>query len=158
LSLALPFGGVLEPTFQGKPATSHTVTIEPERKAAAMPSSAPFSQGFNHILWLPILPIFVDFYERHRRWVKHNYGEQRLWPNTYYFARLVRNAISHGGCLQFDHDPKRTAEWQHLKYRHADQGVQIIGAGGAFSVADLFCLMLDTSEELDRLKCPVNPA
>jgi hypothetical protein len=59
--------------------------------------------------------------------------------------------------LTFDHDPKRLAEWHHLKYGYADKGKQIIGVGGILSVADLFCLMLDTSDELDKLKCPLNP-
>jgi hypothetical protein len=159
LSLSVPLGGVLEDAFDEKSAAQRTITIETGHQAPAMEASgAPFSQGFNSVVWLMITPIFVNFYESHRPWIEQHHGFQKTWPHTFYFANLIRNAISHGGKLYFKHVPLRTAIWQHLRYDHSDDKKQIIGAGGIFSIADLFFLMLDTSDELDRLGCPADPS
>jgi hypothetical protein len=129
----------------------------PENCAKKMPDSTPFTQGFNSIFWLSITPIFVDFYERHRPWVEQNHSGKAC-PPTFYFARMVRNAVSHGGKPHFTRDPNRSANWHHFKFAYSDRETPIIGAGGILSPADLFFLMLDTSDELDVLACPLKPA
>jgi hypothetical protein len=69
--------------------------------------------------------------------------------------RLIRNAISHGGRLYMTHDPRRAAEWHHLKFVYSDNGKQAIGAGGILSPADLLFLMIDADDELDKIGCPM---
>jgi hypothetical protein len=87
--------------------------------------------------------------------MKQNYPSQKSWPPTIYFARLIRNAVSHGGRLHMTHDPGRDAEWHHLKFGKSDDGKQAIGPGGFLSPADMLFLMIDTGDELDRIGCPV---
>jgi hypothetical protein len=155
LSLVVPFGGVLEDAMSERTATSRTLTIESGQKAPTMPDGAPFTQGFNGVLWHVITPIFVNFYERHLPWMEKNVGKQSAWPDTFYFARLIKNSISHGGKVHFTRDPKRTATWHHLRYDGGDHGKVMIGATGVFSISDLLFLMFDVSDELDGLGCPI---
>jgi hypothetical protein len=158
LSLDIPLAGVIEGAFEERLASTRSLVIRPGTTANTMPNSTPSTQGFNSVVWLPIVPIFVDFYERHRPWIEQTYSGLKSWPPTFYFARLVRNAVSHGGKLHFTHDPRRSADWHHLKFVYSDDGKPIIGVGGILSPADMFFLMLDTSDELDALACPLTPS
>ncbi len=157
LCLDIPADGVMAAAFREEGAEARTLHILDRRRSGDMSQETAFTRGFNNVLWLPISPIFVDFYERYRPWVESAYGKQSNWPDVFYFARLVRNAISHGGALHFTHDPKRTALWHHLSYDFGHHGTQIIGPRGAFSPADLVFLMMDASDELDRIGCPMAP-
>jgi hypothetical protein len=158
LSLDIPLARVIEDAFEERRPNSRSLVVQSGTKANAMPDSAPFSQGFNSVSWLPITPIFVDFFERHRPWIEGRYPKHKLWPATFDFARLIRNAVSHGGKLHYLHDPERVSVWHHLEFDYSDNGKQIVGAGGVLSPADMFFLMLDTSDELDALACPLTPA
>jgi hypothetical protein len=103
LSLDIPLAGVTEAAFAERQVESRTIVIQAGQKAKA---DMPFSQGFNSVAWLPITPIFVDFYERVRPWMEQNHKGQNSWPPTLHFMRLIRNAISHGGRLYMTHDPR----------------------------------------------------
>jgi hypothetical protein len=77
LSLDIPIAGVVEAAFEERLASTRSLTIRPGTTANTMQDSTPFTQGFNTVFWLPITPIFVDFYERHRPWVEQNYSAQK---------------------------------------------------------------------------------
>lgn len=157
LSLEIPLAGVAEAAFAEQQAETRTITVHEGRKAPGVPNHLPFTRGLNNVLWLPITPIFVDFYERNRPWAEQTYegnGGQKSWPPNFYFMRLIRNAVSHGGKLYMTHDPRRDAEWHHLKFGYSDNGTQVIGPGGVLSPADLLFLMIDASDELDKIGCP----
>jgi hypothetical protein len=144
-----------EAAFEERQVDTRTIVIQTGRKAPTMPDHLPFSRGLNSVLWLPITPVFVEFFERARPWLEQNYSGQRSWPPTIYFTRLIRNAVSHGGRLHMEHNPKRVAEWHHLKFAYSDNGKQAIGPGGFLSPADLLFLMIDASDELDEIGYPV---
>jgi hypothetical protein len=154
LSIDVPLGGVAEEAFEERQIDARTIVIQTERKAPALPDDLPFSRGLNSVLWLPITSIFVEFFERVKPWIEQNHSGQKSWPPTIYFARLIRNAVSHGGRLCITRDPGRDAEWHHLKFGKSDDAKQAIGAGGFLSPADMLFLMIDTSDELDRIGCP----
>jgi hypothetical protein len=155
LSVDIPLGGVAEAAFQERQADERTIVVQAGRKGPTMPDHLPFSRGLNSVLWFPSTSIFVEFFERVKPWMQQNYPSQKLWPPTIYFARLIRNAVSHGGRLHITHDPGRDAEWHHLKFGRSDDGKQAIGPGGFLSPADMLLLMIDTGDELDRIGCPV---
>jgi hypothetical protein len=153
LSLDVPFGGVAEDAFAERAARSRNFVIKSGKQAHEMPESSAFTQGFNRVLWLPITPIFVNFYEQVRPWMEMNFKKQTLWPSTMFFASFIRNAVSHGGLLHITHNSGRTGQWHHLAYRYGDKD-QIIGPRGALSPSDFIFLMLEMSEELDQIGCP----
>ena len=155
LSAGIPLAGVAEAAFAERPAEVRILHIQPGPQATTMPDHAPFTRGFNSVLWLPITPVFVDFVERAKPWLKATYGGVAHWPETMYFARMVRNAISHGGRLDTIRKPWRDAEWHHLKFGKADHEKQAIGEDGFLSPADMLFLMIDAGDELDRIGCPL---
>jgi hypothetical protein len=79
LSLDVPLAGVAEAAFAERQAESRTIVVQEGRKAHTMADDVPFSQGFNSVLWLPITPIFVDFYEGIRPWIEQNYPISLVW-------------------------------------------------------------------------------
>jgi hypothetical protein len=155
LSLGVPLAGVAEAAFAEQQAESRTLLIEAGLQASTMPDHAPFTRGFNSVLWLPITPVFVDFVERVKPWLRYTCGGVEHWPASVYFARVIRNAISHGGRLDMIRKPWRDAEWHHLKFGKSDHDTQAIGPGGFLSPADMLFLMIDASDELDRIGCPL---
>ena len=102
-----------------------------------------------------VTPIFVDFYEAHRPWIRDALGEIDEWPELFRFAWAVRNAISHNGGRINIADPKRRAvRWHKLSYDHRHAGTAIIGP--VLFTADIIILLCEMSELLDALGCPVS--
>lgn len=158
LSLDIPLAGVAETAFAEKPVNSRTLVIHEATRADKMPADAPFSQGLNHVLWLPITLVFISFFEGIRPWMDQKYppsAGQKAWPPTLFFARQIRNAAAHNGQVHFLKDIGRTAGWHHLKIAFSDNGKAALGPNGFMSPADLMFLMIDASDELDQIGCPI---
>jgi hypothetical protein len=106
----------------------------------------------------------VVFYERHRPWINSTYGsnsaDREKWPEILRFAWALRNAAAHhGGALNITDKSVRAVEWHHLKFDHTHTGYKVLGglAGGdaALSIGDVAIFLVEMSDELDRLGCPV---
>jgi hypothetical protein len=112
-------------------------------------------EGFNKILLGLITPVYVDFIEKHRSWIRSAYGgDANAWPNLLNFARLVRNFISHhGGRVHFDNSNAPSVAWHSLTYGPADEGK--LAVGGDLFLGDMIILLVEVSHELDRLGCPL---
>jgi len=102
-------------------------------------------------------PIFVDFYEKHRKWIAAKYsGETQNWPPIFNFARMLRNFISHHeGRVHFDNPNASPVSWHQLSYAPRDEGRQVVG--GDLYMGDILFLMYEMGAALDLAGCPLNP-
>lgn len=97
----------------------------------------------------------VKFYEDFRPWLTAKLGsEHNKLPTAWRFARIVRNAASHGG-VSINDKTFQPVSWKGLTYGPDNNGRQILG--GDLSCGDLFVLMLEMNDELDQLGAPIEP-
>lgn len=114
-------------------------------------------RGFKGALMYAVSPIFVDFYENSTPFLKKTFGSDPAgWPAVWDFARVVRNACSHGGKLSMNGANSRSVVWHHTTYEKSMNGQQIIG--GDFAFGDILVLMFELSDNLDQHGCPVPAA
>ena len=91
---------------------------------------------------------FVLFISEHWEWIRTKYGhDYTRWPATLDFARVVRNAASHGGCLEFQNPRAKPVTWRGTTYDPIMNGKKVIGPD--LWVPDLLILMVDVSDILD---------
>lgn len=103
-----------------------------------------------------INPIFVAFFEKYKPWLDANVSTDGAnWPRPIDFGRVVRNACSHAGKLHMPSATSRPVEWRGLNYSHQNHRQTIIGP--ELIAGDILVLMLDMSDELAELGCPVHP-
>lgn len=117
----------------------------------APPSDAPNVLGIVEKIFIPS---FVIFYEDNVDWIRTNVSSDVYkWPSPWDFARVVRNAMSHGGKVNIDNPAAKPVSWEGLTYGHAQNKRQIIGTD--ISVADIVLLMIAMADQLDTLGCPL---
>lgn len=110
--------------------------------------------GFKDAFMNTVSSIFVNFYENSKPFLATKFGSDcARWPSVWDFARVVRNACSHGGKLSMTGDNAHPVAWHHLKYENSMNGQQIVG--GDFAFGDLLVLMFELSDKLDEHGCPV---
>lgn len=91
--------------------------------------------------------IFGNFYERNVRTVRGKFGNDvQIWPDTWNFGRVVRNALYHDGCILIHNQQARPVEWNTLSYSYADNGKQIIYTD--LFPADIILLMMEMDSHL----------
>src|SRR6266404_3486521 len=97
ISVILPIGVLMPALLNNKPvriigvAFFLTKDIGPPLRKTAYTATLP-----PRILDNMIAPLYVDFFERYRPWIKTNYGgDPYAWPALLNFGRAVRNWISH---------------------------------------------------------------
>jgi hypothetical protein len=121
---------------------------------AAGINHAPPSFGLVLVVARMMTPIFGEFYESYAPWVKNKFGDPDNWPMVWNFARIVRNAISHGEELEIRNPNAKTVSWYGLSYSHADNGKRIFGFQGAdLTPGDMIVLMFELSDALDEAGC-----
>jgi hypothetical protein len=102
-----------------------------------------------------ISPLFVEFFESHRHWIEQKFGKNpKKWLPIFDFARVIRNAMSHGGKLRIT-NPTAKAQWYNLKYSIENNGRNILLD---FGMGDFVVLMFEIADELDKQGCPLDPA
>lgn len=70
---------------------------------------------------------FVHYFETFRVQVETKYGSSNiLWPPVWDFARVVRNAFSHGGVIEIRNPNSTTVSWKGLSYNHSNNGENIM--------------------------------
>lgn len=68
--------------------------------------------------------MLISYFEIHRPTVEARYGSINNWPAVWQFARMVRNAMSHGNKINITDG--KSATWKGLTYSSADQGRPVI--------------------------------
>jgi hypothetical protein len=137
-----PLTGVFPPTF-------FLFTKE------KMPEPAgPSIHGVHSVSERLTCAIFSVFAERVCDWVRHNHdGDTKNWPPNINFGRVVRNAIVHGGKINFTNPNADPVSWRGLTFSPADNGIVAVNAG-LLSGGDLIVLMLEMELELNALGAP----
>jgi hypothetical protein len=124
--------------------------------AQPTPEEANASRGVNEVIKNIFAPAFSEFYEQHKEWMRNNLGRDLTnWPPTLYFGRTIRNCIAHDGKIRITDTNAKPATWYNLSYSAEDNGREVFFKD--LSMGDLLILMLEMSDELDRLGCPLNP-
>lgn len=102
-----------------------------------------------------ITALFVKFYESHVPWLRQTFGnERKKWPPIFYFARNLRNfLVHHGGKVHFERPNDPPAAWHHFTYSPADDGQPAVAPNHIY-LGEMIILLVELSDELDRLSCP----
>jgi hypothetical protein len=109
--------------------------------------------GFDRIHLRVIAAEFALLIDSNMDWLSLNVCSDRSkWPSILCFARVIRNAIVHGGSLNITNPKALPVNWKHLEYGPADHGKPILGK--ELGMADLMLLAIEVGEELDRLGAP----
>jgi hypothetical protein len=156
VEVRLPQGGVLEAFIGGIPINSIEIGVceksfnynEPRENERIVHDELGISNRL-------IAPFFVEFYEDQIPWYLANIQRDKSkFVEPWGFARAVRNAMSHGSGILHINDPAApTVKWHHLHYGPADNGKKIIGTD--LGVGDILILMMEMSDNLDQLGCPL---
>lgn len=102
--------------------------------------------------------VFSFYVEPWVDWVKLNVTTDfHRFPPVANFARVVRNAIVHGGTVNIENPNAASASWRGLTYGPQQRGQKVLNTGHDLSVGDLIILMLELSDELDTLGAPFTP-
>jgi hypothetical protein len=115
----------------------------------------PTMFGYVGVSMAIVLALYMEFYETHVPWLKQKFGVNRKdWPKLFYFARNVRNFVAHhGGKVPFDNASDPPASWHHFTYSPVDEGTIAVGPNRIY-LGEMLVLMVEMSDELDRLGCP----
>lgn len=78
-------------------------------------------EGFGQVL-------ATSFFERNRAAIESKFGSDpnAAWPSVWNFARVVRNAMAHGGMISFTSPTAPNVGWRGLAYSTADNGRNIL--------------------------------
>lgn len=68
----------------------------------------------------------TSFFEGHRNAIDGKFGNIATWPPVWNFARVVRNAMSHGGVINIQNPNAAPVHWNGLTYAPADNGRRIL--------------------------------
>lgn len=68
----------------------------------------------------------TNYFERYRHQIKQSYGGISHWPSVWNFARVVRNAMAHGGRISILNEDEKPVTWKGLTYSYADNGRDIL--------------------------------
>jgi hypothetical protein len=112
-----------------------------------------FSRFYNRF----VAAYFVQFVDPWLDWLRINIStDYPNWPRISKFARVVRNAASHGGTINIRNENSVGGTWYSLSYDHTSFGRSIFGVD--LSCADLILLMFELNDELDQIGAPFTPS
>lgn len=147
LEVHLPLSGPVQAALNEK--RPDKIHVYFKRTSVSPKSYHLNTSGFSEILRHTIAPIFVDFFENAKHSLERQFGNSpEHWPPIWDFARVVRNACSHGGHLHMAGSKPRPVSWHHLNYYQALNGREIVGYD--LSVGDMLVLLFELGDELDR--------
>jgi hypothetical protein len=155
LEVKLPLVGPIELALDGLKPNSIALgfqKISADQQTKPPANNTNLQTVLNHVVG----SIFTTFYENHATWISANvHGDKSKWPPPYGFARVVRNAFSHGGVINIDNPKTPDMSWHNLTYGPAQNKRQIIGMDLPF--ADIIILIVEMRDDLDRRGCPLAP-
>ncbi|MBB5047928.1 hypothetical protein HNR60_002685 [Rhodopseudomonas rhenobacensis] len=113
--------------------------------AVRIPQNTPLDLGvLEHFIFSLGQSILTTFVENQKPFLTATYGKVANWPSVWNFARVVRNAMAHGGKIRID--DKAQVQWQRLSYSEADNGKPIINID--LWPADLFILIKEMEKAI----------
>ncbi len=97
---------------------------------------------------------FSLFFDGYSGWIKASESNCHNWLPIWNFARVVRNAISHGGAVNINSPGAPRVAWRGVEYDHTKLGRRV---EEDISIGDLVFLMMEMDAELDSLEAPHHP-
>ena len=97
---------------------------------------------------------FALYFDLYSDLVRSNYSNYHSWPKIWNFARVVRNAIAHGGTINIESPSAPKVEWQGVQYDHTKFGRRV---EEDLAIGDLIFLMMNMDQELDEIGAPSTP-
>jgi len=69
---------------------------------------------------------FSNYFENNRHKIESKYGSNTTsWPADWNFSRVIRNAYSHGGNINFSNPSALPVSWKSITYSPSDNGKSI---------------------------------
>lgn len=168
LKIRFPVQGPLWAVLNAKHVELYELTGEksvPGKNISSPPARANFAfldeSTFNAVYTMPFVNAFVLFYEKYFEELGNVFPKTKgdkpdigKWTPLFRFAWAMRNAAVHkGGRVDFASPNVIPVEWYDMKYGWANKGR--LALGGDIPAPDIFVLMLEMSDEMDRLGVPV---
>lgn len=100
--------------------------------------------ALNHFFFGTSQMMIVSYYEKNRRHIEDRFGKIDNWPPVWQFARMVRNAVSHGNKVNIIDG--KSATWKGLTYSPASQGRIVINSD--LFPADLIIMLRELEDSL----------
>lgn len=89
----------------------------------------------------------TNYYERHLPIIRTKFGAIKHWPPVWNFARVIRNAMAHGGKISILHPNDPPGRWKGVHYTISDNGRDILA--NDLWPGDLFDLIIEMDTFLD---------
>lgn len=85
---------------------------------------------------------FSQYYENIKSTIEEKFGKEvENWPNVWNFARVVRNAFSHGGRIKISNSKAPKIVWRELEYDYYSNGKSIMYTD--LTAVELIFLMIE---------------
>jgi hypothetical protein len=123
------------------------IEIEKLPIASNPPYHPTWLKGLQGVTGSMIQSSFVHFFESYRSTIESTNGSNPYhWPNAWNFGRVVRNAFSHGGLLNFRNNNAVAVTWKTLSYGPTENGRQILYQD--MTAVEVILLMEDMNSNL----------
>lgn len=108
--------------------------------------------GTHSLYWRTAGAHLSLYFEEYIEWIraKAQYDKSRFNP-IWNFARVVRNAVNHGGTINIDDKTATPVRWHKLEYGYEARGREI---SRDLDVGDLIILMLEMDAQLAEMGYP----
>lgn len=94
--------------------------------------------------------LITNYYERYLAEIEGKWGNDRTrWPGVWNFGRVLRNAMSHGGRIDFRNKNASSVKWRGLIYSPADEGRLVLHTD--LWPGDLYYLLREMDEARKNL-------
>jgi Cu/Ag efflux protein CusF len=95
--------------------------------ATAPPPDAALEMGALTMLFQTFAQaLATNYFERHKLQMQQAHSGTSQWPAVWNFARVVRNAMAHGGKISILNKDAKPVTWKGLTYSYADNGRDIL--------------------------------
>lgn len=122
----------------------HEICFE-QHQVTPLPAGETVNLGaLNHLIFGLSQMMIVSYVENHKDHLKTKYGPVATWPPVWQFARIVRNAMSHGNKVNITDG--KAATWKGLTYSPAENGRPVVNAD--LFPADLIVMLRELEDAL----------
>ena len=90
---------------------------------------------------------FSQYYENYKLDIEKIFGKEfNNWPSEWNFARIVRNAFSHGGKIKIDNPKANKVTWKNFEYDFHSNGTTLLY--NDLTAVELIFLMIEMDNYL----------
>jgi hypothetical protein len=90
---------------------------------------------------------FSQYYENYKLDIEKIFGKEfNNWPSEWNFARIVRNAFSHGGKIKIDNPKANKVTWKNFEYDFHSNGTILLY--NDLTAVELIFLMIEMDNYL----------